>query len=59
MMKENMMKICDKVILTDVDGVLLDWEYAFTQWMEKHNYEVAEFVKKQALERKRKIQETD
>ena len=40
MMKENMMKICDKVILTDVDGVLLDWEYAFTQWMEKHNYEV-------------------
>ena len=39
-MKENMMKICDKVILTDVDGVLLDWEYAFTQWMEKHNYEV-------------------
>lgn len=34
------MNICDKVILTDVDGVLLDWEYAFTQWMDKHGYKV-------------------
>jgi hypothetical protein len=33
------MNICDKVILVDVDGVLLDWEYAFTMWMEKHGYE--------------------
>lgn len=29
----------EKVILTDVDGVLLDWLYAFTQWMERHGYE--------------------
>lgn len=28
-----------KVILTDCDGVLLDWEYAFNQWMLKHGYE--------------------
>jgi hypothetical protein len=33
-------KMNDKVILTDVDGVLLDWEYSFTQWMNKHNYEI-------------------
>lgn len=26
----------DKVILTDCDGVLLNWEYAFTVWMEQH-----------------------
>ena len=30
----------NKVILTDVDGVLLDWEYAFDQWMKKHDYTV-------------------
>lgn len=29
-----------KVILTDADGVLLDWAYAFTQWMERHNFEM-------------------
>ena len=34
------MILSDKVILTDVDGVLLDWEYAFTMWMEKHGYKV-------------------
>ena len=28
----------EKVILTDCDGVLLDWEYAFTQWMRRHGY---------------------
>lgn len=28
----------EKVILTDVDGVLLDWLYAFTQWMDRHGY---------------------
>lgn len=32
----------EKVILTDVDGVLLDWLYAFTQWMERHGYEQAD-----------------
>lgn len=29
----------EKVILTDVDGVLLDWVHSFTQWMERHGYE--------------------
>lgn len=27
------------VILTDCDGVLLNWEYAFNTWMERHGYE--------------------
>jgi len=26
-------------ILTDVDGVLLNWEYAFNVWMKSHGYE--------------------
>ena len=30
----------DKLILTDCDGVLFDWEYAFDQWMRKHDYAV-------------------
>lgn len=29
----------EKVILTDVDGVLLDWVHSFTQWMDRHGYE--------------------
>ena len=33
-----MMNNLDKVILTDCDGVLLNWEYAFTTWMERHGY---------------------
>lgn len=33
---KNMIK--DKIILTDVDGVLLDWEFAFHVWMEKHGH---------------------
>jgi len=28
----------EKVILTDCDGVILDWEYSFTQWMRRHGY---------------------
>jgi len=28
----------EKVILTDVDGVLLDWVYSFDQWMKRHGY---------------------
>ena len=28
----------DKVILTDCDGVLLNWEYAFYVWAERHGY---------------------
>jgi hypothetical protein len=34
-----MMNNLNKVILTDCDGVLLNWEYAFTVWMERHGYE--------------------
>lgn len=30
----------EKVILVDCDGVLLDWVYAFTQWMDRHGYEL-------------------
>jgi hypothetical protein len=30
--------IMDKLILTDVDGVLLNWEYAFNIWMQRHGY---------------------
>ena len=30
----------DKVIFTDCDGVLLNLEYAFTVWMERHGYVV-------------------
>lgn len=30
----------NKVILTDVDGVLLNWEYAFKVWMEQHGYKL-------------------
>ena len=32
----------NKIILTDVDGVLLNWEYAFKIWMEQYGY----FLKK-------------
>lgn len=28
----------EKVILTDCDGVLLDWKYSFRQWMHRHGY---------------------
>lgn len=28
----------EKLILTDCDGVLLDWEVAFEQWMEQHGH---------------------
>lgn len=35
---EKQMK--EKVILVDCDGVLLDWVYAFTQWMDRHGYEL-------------------
>lgn len=30
----------NKVILTDCDGVLLNWEYAFSVWMTRHGYKV-------------------
>lgn len=28
----------EKVILVDCDGVLLDWEYAFDVWMQRHGH---------------------
>jgi len=28
----------EKLILVDVDGVLLDWQYAFDRWAESHGY---------------------
>lgn len=31
-----MMNNLNKVILTDCDGVLMNWEYAFTVWMSQH-----------------------
>lgn len=30
----------DKLILVDVDGVLLDWETGFGAWMEQHGYKI-------------------
>ena len=32
----------EKVILTDCDGVLLDWEEGFSVWMEHHGHELVE-----------------
>lgn len=32
------MKMKDNIILVDCDGVLCDWEYSFTQWMNHKNY---------------------
>lgn len=31
----------NSVILTDVDGVLLNWEYAFDVWMNRKGYKIA------------------
>lgn len=28
-----------KLILTDIDGCVLDWEYAFNTWMQEHGFE--------------------
>jgi hypothetical protein len=36
----KMITVKEKTILTDCDGVLLDWEYAFGQWMHRHGYSV-------------------
>lgn len=32
------MKLSEKLILVDCDGVLLDWEYSFDFWMKEHGY---------------------
>lgn len=31
-----------KTILTDADGVLLDWEWAFNVWMQEHGFELTD-----------------
>ncbi len=36
----------NKLILTDADGVTLDWEWAFRIWMTEHGYEFNEEGKK-------------
>ena len=36
----------NRLILTDADGVLLDWEWAFRVWMTEHGYEFNEAGKK-------------
>ena len=38
--KEERYDMTDKIILTDCDGVLLDWEGAFHQWMESRQYKI-------------------
>ena len=35
-----------KLILTDADGVLLDWEWAFSVWMRERGYTISEGAKK-------------
>jgi hypothetical protein len=40
----NMNDIMNKVILTDVDGVLLNWEYAFNTWMSQRGYSLSDEV---------------
>jgi FMN phosphatase YigB (HAD superfamily) len=35
----------NKIILTDADGVLLDWEYAFNIWMKQHGFTLQEPLK--------------
>lgn len=32
----------NKIILTDADGVLLDWEYSFDVWMRQHGFNKVE-----------------
>lgn len=33
-----------KIILTDCDGVVLDWIFAFDQWMARHDYKVVDHL---------------
>jgi len=47
-----------KVILTDCDGVLLDWEYPFNCWMEEHGHRLVDPLK-YAVSRRYDISEDD
>ena len=38
MLNKRGIKLEDKIILTDCDGVLLDWETSFHKWMESHGH---------------------
>ena len=41
----------DRVILTDCDGCLTDWGYAFDQWMKRHGYQIVpEYVNEYAMD---------
>ena len=35
----------DKIILTDCDGVITDWEYAFDIWMQQHGFNLKDKLK--------------
>jgi uncharacterized HAD superfamily protein len=37
---DTKLRLKQKLILVDADGVLLDWIYAFDQWMKRHGYEL-------------------
>ena len=39
---DNESQLMNKIILTDCDGVLLNWEGAFTDWMTSRGYVVDE-----------------
>ena len=32
----------NKIILTDIDGVILDWEEGFNVWMQHHGHELVD-----------------
>ena len=36
----NNLNNLNKVILTDCDGVLMNWEYAMNVWMQTQGYEI-------------------
>ena len=36
------MKLSDKLILVDCDGVLLDWKYGFFRWMRERGFEAVQ-----------------
>jgi FMN phosphatase YigB (HAD superfamily) len=49
-----------KVILTDADGVLFDWEYAFDQWMKHHGYTInSEFKNEYLMSKKYGLEKTE